>query len=141
MWGVRAGAEVACGTRVRALVGVDAQAVNSPELYHQSIQTALQVERTTWLSWLAPITDYGTLQRQLFETAQQRFLAGPSDELASTLTPEEWIYRRRSHTAVGFWLVDPRMLEAAKTTTCVGKKVADLSETGKKAIELWALSR
>lgn len=99
----------------------------------------MREESTHWLSCLDPDTDNGMLHREMFERAQQNFLPGSADEPPVALTPEEWIIRRRPHTAVGFWLVEPEALEAAKTTERIGKGVADLSETGKDAIELWVM--
>ncbi|KAJ4388906.1 hypothetical protein N0V93_006367 [Gnomoniopsis smithogilvyi] len=137
LWGTRAGADVAGGVRVRALIGLDAQYVTMPNLYHRSLRDALREEHDTWASWLDPTTDAGVLHRELFETTQQRFVARHAGDSTGILTPEDWFLIRRSQTAVGFWLVEPEALEAASTTRRARKQVVDLSEAGKDAIELW----
>ncbi|KAG8158178.1 hypothetical protein KVR01_011939 [Diaporthe batatas] len=128
-WGVPA----AAATRVRALVGLDAEGWAGRTLGgSSSLRAYLRDERATWQTLMDPALDMGELSHGFFRTALQRFLPGPP-----AVTPEEWISRREPHTAVGFWLVDPGVLEAAETTGNEGKRMVNLSGSGAEDIELW----
>lgn len=160
-WGVRAGgADVSDGGgsfQVRALVALAGQALASRSQRGRQVSSIqagtrgpsplkhdMREERAAWLALMDPTTDIGQFRRDLFQTAQQRFLlpdannVDTDDGLAGIVAPEEWILRRQPHTAVGFWLVDPEALEIANTKGYVGKRVVDLSEMGREAIQLWA---
>lgn len=138
-WGAPAGG--GAGTRVRALVGLDAEGwTDRADLVGGgsiSLEAYLRSERAAWQSLMEPALDMGKLLRGCFQTAQQNLLPGSGSGGPPAMAPEEWISRRQPHTAVGFWLIDPDMLEAAETTGYVGKKIANLSERGPKDIELW----
>lgn len=133
-WGVPAGCSGGAGTRVRALIGLDAEGWAGRTFVGggSSLRAYLRDERATWKSLMDPGQNMGALSRGFFETAQQRFLPG-----SPAVTPEEWISRREPQTAVGFWLVDPEVLEAAETTGYAGRKIVNLSESGAEYIELW----
>lgn len=141
-WGVPVGG---AGTRVRALVGLDGQGwADRTHCCYGSGSTLgayLREERAAWQSLMDPALEMGELMRGLFQTAQERFLPGPGGGGgggdATAVAPEEWISRREPHTAVGFWLIGPEVLEAAETTGHVGKKIANLSQRRAEDIELW----
>lgn len=141
-WGAERG-EDACDLRVRALVALAPEECGSMErfLRGESMERFLQEEKEQWLSWMEMTSDIGRLHCGMFEGAQKRFLAGSSPSSPSLpleiLSPHDWYLRRRQQTAAGFWLVDPKVLGDAKTTETAGKQVANLSEHGKEAIELW----
>lgn len=135
-WGVPAGG--GAGTRVRALVGLDAEGLvwagrtDCGGGRGSSLRAYLREERAAWRSLTDPATEMGALMRECFQNAQRTFIPGHL-----VVAPEEWISRREPHTAVGFWLIDPEVLEAAETTGYAGKKIANLSERGREDIELW----
>ncbi|KAK2601382.1 hypothetical protein N8I77_010837 [Diaporthe amygdali] len=140
-WGVPAGG---AGTRVRALIGLDAQgwADRMDCGGTSSLGAYLREERAAWQSLMDPALEMGVVLRGCFQTAQQTFLPGPGGGGGGggrppAVAPEEWIARREPYTAVGFWLIDPEVLEAAETTGYVGKKIVNLSESGPEDIELW----
>lgn len=134
-WGVTAGGgSGGAGTRVRALVGLDAEgwAEQTSIGSKNGLGAYLREERAAWESLTDPALEMGGMLRRCFQAAQQAFLPG-----LPAVTPEEWICRRQPHTAVGFWLIDPDALEAAETTGHTGKKIVNLSERGAENIELW----
>lgn len=142
-WGVvPAGGGGGAGTRVRALVGLDAEGWAENRVDRRggggssSLGAYLREERTAWQSLMDPALETGELLRPCFQAAQQAFLPG-DDGTPAVVAPEEWISRRQPHTAVGFWLVDPEVLEGAETSGHAGKKIADLSGRGAQDIELW----
>jgi len=92
-------------------------------------------ERAAWQSLMDPALEMGALLRGCFQTVQQTFLPGPGGPPA--VATDEWISRREPHTAVGFWLIDPEVLEAAEATGYAGKKIVNLSERRAEDIELW----
>lgn len=133
-WGVPAGG---AGTRVRALVGMDAEGWAERTgagggSSSSSLGAYLREERAAWRSLMDPSSELGVLPRACFVTGQRTFLPG-----SPGVAPDEWISRREPHTAVGFWLIDPEVLEAAETTGYVGKTIVNLSERGPEDIELW----
>lgn len=139
-WGVPGGG---AGTRVRALVGLDAEGWADRADCGASLGTYLREERAAWQCLMDPALDMGAVMRPCFQSAQQTFLPGPGGGEggggggAQAVAPEEWISRREPQTAVGFWLIDPEVLEAAETFGYVGKKIANLSERRPEDIELW----
>lgn len=142
VWGVPAGG--GGETRVRALIGLDAEGWADRTNCccgaggsSSSLAAYLREERAAWQSMTDPKTEMGALQRECFQTAQRNFLpVGPP-----VVAPEEWITRRQPRTAVGFWLIDPEVLEAAETTGHVGKNIVNLSEREPEDIELWIFRR
>ncbi|KAJ0123909.1 hypothetical protein J7T55_012381 [Diaporthe amygdali] len=136
-WGVPTGE---AGTRVRALVGLDAEGWadrKDRSLGGSSLGAYLREERAAWQSLMDPALEMGAVLRECFQTAQQTFLPGPGGGRPPAVAPEEWISRREPYTVVGFWLINPEVLEAAETTGYVGKKIVNLSEREVEDIELW----
>jgi hypothetical protein len=144
VWGVCSGAEMADCFRVRALVGLAGQALasraqgypNGLDLMDRNFREDMRREQAAWLSLMSPTTGTGSLMRGFFERAQQQYL--PDSKGNAVVSPEDWILQRQPQTAIGFWLIDPEPLEAAKTIGYVGTRIVDLSSKGKEAIELWA---
>ncbi|KAK7703361.1 hypothetical protein SLS64_009028 [Diaporthe eres] len=108
------------GIRVRALYGRGRTDCGGGR--GSSLRAYLREERAAWRSLTDPATEMGAPMRECFQNAQRTFLPGHL-----VVAPEEWISRREPHTAVGFWLIDPEVLEAAQTTGHVGKKIVNLS--------------
>lgn len=142
-WGVPA-ASGARGTRVRALVGMDAEGwagqmgCDGVGGGSSSLGAYLREERATWRSLMDPGSEMGAILRECFLNVQRTFLPGhDGGDGPPAVAPEEWISRRQPHTAVGFWLIDPEVLEGAEITGYVGGKIVDLSKRGAEGIELW----
>lgn len=112
-----------------------------------SLMDHLREEHADWLWKVDPAHNIGNIYRKMFQTSQRRFLHNPQcsaldgdewdDDGPAGMSPEEWLLKRQPHTAVGFWLVDPKALEAAPTVGYVTKKIVDLSGTRREAIQLW----
>lgn len=143
-WGVPAAASAE--TRVRALVALDAEGWMDQTMTFGggssiSLEAYLRDERAAWKSLMDPAQDMGAFLGEIFQAAQKTFLSGPGGEAgggdALAVDPEEWMSRRQPHTAVGFWLIDSEVLEAAKSTGHVGKQIVNLSAGGADDIELW----
>lgn len=143
-WGVPAAA--GAGTRVRALVALDAEGWAHRTMHDGSggsisLGAYLREERADWKFLMDPALEMGAFLRPLFQAAQQNILSSPGGEAGGgdplAVDPQEWILRRQPHTAVGFWLIDSEVLEAAKCTGPVGKRIVNLSERGPEDIELW----
>jgi hypothetical protein len=118
------------GLEAEGLENCGGRDIRSPGAY-------LCKERAAWQKLMDPASDLGILLRPLFQGAQKNFVQS-SPNPPAVLAPEEWISQRQPHTAVGFWLIDPEVLEAAVTTGAFGKKIVNLSARVRpEDIELW----
>lgn len=121
-------------------------AVNGQYIYSEgqpSVQAALRTEFKTWLRAFLPKLPHCAIQRELFASYQAEFLGSGDESTAAPYSPEDWIRRRIPETAVGFWLIEPEALQAAKNEVQAWDDYTeyDLSHARKEAIELWVMKK